>query len=154
MYRRILVATDFSKGAEAAWDAARALARVPGGQLLLLHVFMQMPSFRFADTAEVQRLYEQQRLGVEGALDEQARAAQAEGIDTTPLLRVGAPAEAIVAVAREERADVIVVGAHGERGITPLFVGNVAERVVRLADRPVLIVRGAPSGSPPDRAGG
>ena len=143
MYGRILVATDFSKGAETAWDAARALARVHDAEVLLLHVFMEMPGFRFADVAEIQRLYEQQRLGVEGALNEQARAAQAAGVTTRALLRTGAPAETIVAAAREEQADLIVVGAHGERGVAPLLVGNVAERVVRLADRPVLVVRRA-----------
>jgi nucleotide-binding universal stress UspA family protein len=143
MYRRILVATDLSKGAELAWDAARELARVHGAEVVLLHVFMEMPGFRFADVAEIQRLYEQQRLGVEEALNQQARAAQAAGLTVTALLRTGAPAETIVAAARQEHADLIVVGAHGERGVTPLLVGNVAERVVRLADRPVLIVRRA-----------
>lgn len=143
MYRRILVATDFSKGADAAWDTARELARIHGAEVLLLHVFMEMPAFRFADVAEIQRVYEQQRSGVEGALDEQARAGKAAGLTITALLRTGAPAETIVAVARQERADLIVVGAHGERGVTALFVGNVAERVVRMADRPVLIVRRA-----------
>jgi len=143
MYRRILVATDFSRGAELAWDAARELARAHGAELVLLHVFMEMPSFRFADAAQVQRLYEQQRLGVEETLNQQVEAARAAGLMATPLLRTGAPAETILAAAREERADLIVIGAHGERGITPLLVGNVAERVVRLADRPVLIVRRA-----------
>jgi len=141
MYRRILVATDLSKGAEPAWDAARELARTHGAELVLLHVFMEMPSFRFADAAQVQGLYEQQRLGVEEALNQQVEAARAAGLMATSLLRSGAPAETILAAARDERADLIVVGAHGERGITSLLVGNVAERVVRLADRPVLVVR-------------
>lgn len=141
MYRRILVATDFSKGAEAALDAARRLARIHDAELLLLHVYMEMPVFRFAEVSDVQRLYERQRLGLEEALEAQARAAQAGGPAVTALLRTGSPADTIVRVAREEYADLIVVGAHGERGLTSLLMGNVAERVVRLADRSVLIVR-------------
>jgi nucleotide-binding universal stress UspA family protein len=141
MYRHILVATDFSKGAEAAWDAARNLARIHGADLLLLHVYMEMPGYRFAEVADIQSLYERQRLGVEEALNAQARSAQAGGTTVKALLRTGSPAETIVRVAREEYADLIVVGAHGERGVTSLLVGNVAERVVRLADPSVLIVR-------------
>ena len=59
-------------------------------------------------------------------------------------LRRGHAAEEILNELTEERYDLIVVGAHGRRGITRFLLGSTAERVVRHASMPVLIVREAP----------
>ena len=56
-------------------------------------------------------------------------------------VRVGAIAEEIAALATEVRADLLVVGTHGRRGVRRLLMGSVAERAVRIAPCPVLIVR-------------
>ena len=60
-----------------------------------------------------------------------------------PILHVrpGAVAEQIAALAMEIRADLVIVGAHGRRGIRRLLMGSVAERTIRLAPCPVLVVR-------------
>jgi K+-sensing histidine kinase KdpD len=54
----------------------------------------------------------------------------------------GDPSAVILDVAREINADLIVLGTHGRKGISRLFVGSVAEQVVRKAECPVLTVRG------------
>jgi nucleotide-binding universal stress UspA family protein len=56
----------------------------------------------------------------------------------------GAPAETIVRVAREQEADLIVMGTHGRTGLQHVLLGSVAEKVVRLAECPVLTVRNMP----------
>lgn len=56
-------------------------------------------------------------------------------------LRRGAPASEILSVAREWRADLIVVGTHGQGGVARLLVGSVAEAVLRHASCPVLVAR-------------
>jgi nucleotide-binding universal stress UspA family protein len=56
-------------------------------------------------------------------------------------LRSGVPHQEIVALARDERADLIVIGTHGRGGINRALLGSVADRVVRLAPCPVLTVR-------------
>ena len=56
-------------------------------------------------------------------------------------LRTGVPHEEIVALAQDERADLIVIGTHGRGGINRALLGSVADRVVRLAPCPVLTVR-------------
>ena len=56
-------------------------------------------------------------------------------------LRTGVPADEILAVAAEVRADLIVMGTHGRRGFSHLLMGSVAERVVRTSPIPVLTVR-------------
>jgi nucleotide-binding universal stress UspA family protein len=53
----------------------------------------------------------------------------------------GPPAEAIVRVAEERKADLIVMGTHGRTGLQHVLLGSVAEKVVRLASCPVLTVR-------------
>ncbi len=59
---------------------------------------------------------------------------------------VGVPFEEIVRVAKEEHADMIVMGAHGRSGLNRVLLGSVAERVIRLAPCPVLTVRQAKPG--------
>ncbi len=63
-------------------------------------------------------------------------------------VRVGAPAEEIVKVASDFDADMVVVGTHGRRGLPRLLLGSVAERVLRLARCPVLVVRPKPETEP------
>ena len=54
----------------------------------------------------------------------------------------GRVAEVIVQAARDWKADLIVVGTHGRRGVSHLFLGSDAEAVARLSPVPVLLVRG------------
>jgi nucleotide-binding universal stress UspA family protein len=56
---------------------------------------------------------------------------------------VGEAAAAILAVAQEEKADLIVMGTHGRRGLGRLLMGSVAEKVMRNASTPVLSVKTA-----------
>jgi nucleotide-binding universal stress UspA family protein len=58
--------------------------------------------------------------------------------------RTGLPSHRIVETAREERADLVIMGPHG-RGVSRLLLGSVAERVIRSAPCPVLTVRKADS---------
>lgn len=57
-------------------------------------------------------------------------------------IRVGKPAHEILTVAKEWRADVIVLGSHGRHGIPRVLLGSVAEAVMRHAECPVLVIRG------------
>jgi nucleotide-binding universal stress UspA family protein len=63
-------------------------------------------------------------------------------------VRIGRPAEEIVAAALESKCDLIVLSTHGYSGIDHILIGSVAERVTRLAPCPILIVRGR---TPPAR---
>ena len=69
--------------------------------------------------------------------------ARGEGLAAKALLRTGVPHEAIVEAAREEGADLVVIGTHGRGGVDRLLLGSVADRVIRLASCPVLAVRQA-----------
>ena len=122
--RNILVATDFSPCSDQAVRAALALARHFGAELHLLHV--------------VPRAAER-----EAALNHLAgfAEAQVEGVPFTATVAEGQPAPQIVAHAKRERLDLIVVGTHGRTGLAHVVRGSVAEAVVRTAPCQVLTIR-------------
>lgn len=144
--KTVLVATDFSKSSEAALAYGRELARTFGAKLQLLHVTENMITrYAFEGSMglpmDVQIEYEkssQERL--EAMLGDDDR----RELGATAVMRVSnTPADAIVEYAKDAGADVIVVGTHGRKALAHLFLGSVAERVVRLAPCPVLTVRPA-----------
>jgi nucleotide-binding universal stress UspA family protein len=63
-------------------------------------------------------------------------------VATSVLLRNGEPADEIVRTGRATKADLIVTGTHGRRGLQRLFLGSVAQRVAASASCPVVTVRG------------
>jgi len=141
MFQRILCATDFSDTAEAAWGVACDLARTHRSELVLVHAFTELPVYPEVAVISVQRIWEEQRLWVQQALDQRVAAAVARGLTASAVLETGSAPETIVDTAIEGRADLIVIGTHGRTGLTRLVIGSVAERVVRIAPCPVLVVK-------------
>ena len=74
------------------------------------------------------------------ALSGKLAAIGAEGVQ--PIVRSGDPGEVITEVARELGCDLIVMPSRGRRGVSRILLGSVAERVLRLARCPVLVIRG------------
>ena len=62
------------------------------------------------------------------------------GVSATPLLKEGNPSEEIIAAAKENNADMIIMGTHGRKGVDLMLFGSVAEKVVKNAKLPVLTV--------------
>jgi nucleotide-binding universal stress UspA family protein len=137
----IVCATDFSPQAEAALGWAAAIARRDGGQVDLIHVG-PLPSedkqLLVFDNTRFEA--EQARLATERLRDSARAAAQAYDVSVRPQLLRGLPHEAILAHARQENARMVVLGACGLSAVDRLLLGSVADRVVRSADRPVVLV--------------
>jgi len=151
-FRRILVATDFAESAEQALASAVQLARRHGAELILLHVYMDLPAYPEITAGQVETIYEEQRRWIEAALERRARSARGEGLLARALLRTGPAASTIARTATDEGADLVVVGSHGRSGLDRLIVGSVAERVVRLATCPVLVVKSPETAARADAA--
>jgi nucleotide-binding universal stress UspA family protein len=142
--KHVLVATDFSEPSAVALDYGREVARTYGAQLHLLHVVEDL-RWRYAtDMAPTALVGIQEDVEASAGsrldallTDEDRRQLRAHAVALTAI----APAEAIVQYAKTEGVDVIVMGTHGRNGLAHLFMGSVAERVVRLAPCPVLTVR-------------
>ena len=143
VFRRVLVPTDFSPQSEAAWGLAQRLARAVGAEIVLLHVFVEAPLYSENAFAadRVREVYASGRKWVEEQLARWAANARPDGLTVKTLLRPGVAHDEIVAAARTEGADLIVIGTHGYGGVDRLLLGSVADRVIRLASCPVLAVR-------------
>lgn len=141
----MLVPTDFSSQSERAWGLARRLALAVGAEVVLVHVFVEAPFYSEGPFAadRIREVYASGRTWVQEQLKRWETTARGEGLVAKALLRTGVPHEEIVAAAREEGADLVVIGTHGRGGVDRLLLGSVADRVIRLAPCPVLAVRQA-----------
>jgi len=124
----ILCPLDFSAASAALVGYAAALAVGTGAELRLLYVQEPMPAG--------------QALEPEAALTAHRAAAEAAGAPRVRTALVhGEAAPSILAEAERHRADLIVIGAHGQTCLSRFLMGNTAELVVRTAPCPTLLVR-------------
>jgi nucleotide-binding universal stress UspA family protein len=139
--KRILLPVDFSEPSRKALQYARSFARQFNAEVLLLHVVeivpVPAPMVLVQDTVTQGKVHEEaaKRLSEwrkELAPEVSVRAVVSEALD--------APRQ-ILAAATENNVDLIILGTHGRTGLAHLFVGSTAEKVVRRAPCPVLIVR-------------
>jgi nucleotide-binding universal stress UspA family protein len=135
--RTIVVPVDFSAESLAAVEVGRQLVDSPQ-RLHVIHVLIDITPLEAGEVWGVidpQARIEQ----VEKLLREKLAGSQYQGVHTAVLL--GEPAHGIANYAQEKQAELIVIPSHGRTGITRLLIGSVAERVVRLAHCPVLVLR-------------
>jgi nucleotide-binding universal stress UspA family protein len=141
----ILHPTDFSPSSRPAFNHALALARDEGAELLLVHVLptvMPMVGEGYMSPKTFDDLQRSMRAQAQKQLDRLVAKAKTARVRARGLLYEGVAADAIVRAARAKRAKLIVIGTHGRTGLSRLFMGSVAERVVGTAPCPVLTVRG------------
>jgi nucleotide-binding universal stress UspA family protein len=144
--KKILVPTDFGEAADAALTYARALARCFGASIDVLHVAEDVAARMFAGEMYVAVPPATLQQDVEDAARKQLDDRLIDD-DPAPLpvqqvvVASNAPAASIVNYAKEVGIDLIVMGTHGRGPMAHLLMGSVAERVVRLAACPVLVVR-------------
>jgi nucleotide-binding universal stress UspA family protein len=141
-WKKICCPVDFSEPSRHALDEAIELARRLGAELTVAHV--QVP---LAPAATDVLVSSRGILEAEGVLE--ARELDAWRVDAQE--RLNAPVKAsvlagdaaaeIAKLAGDQGMDLVVVGTHGRTGVRRLVLGSVAERVVRLAPCPVLVVR-------------
>ena len=144
--KNIIVATDFSESATAALNYGRQLARKLGSNLHLVHVLadvtglaMTTPGFATEMSTEMRERVQE---NVKEQLDRQLSEDDHRDLNAkTIVMTAAAPAHAIVTVAHDLPADLIVVGTRGRGGIGHLLLGSVAEQVIRSAPCPVLVVK-------------
>src|SRR5450432_2831506 len=138
---KILCATDFSERADVAVRIAAALAKWSGGSLEVVHVVPPLQLGYAALAADALVMDQEVRESVRERLAALAAAlADSPHMSTTVALLEGRPHEAILSHAQLIRAELVVIGAHGGAALDRFIMGSVAERTVRHASLPVLIV--------------
>jgi universal stress protein A len=146
--KKILVGTDVSEGAGLALEWARSLGQQLGAKIHLLNV-VEDP-YIAAAWSEAYML-DVPALGRQ--LLAHARERLSAIVQTDPAMIVseavpGRPVDAIVEKAEALGVDLIVLGSHGRSGFTRMMMGSVAERVVRTATCPVVVIHGQPKDTP------
>lgn len=143
LIKKILVPTDFSKGAHAAVQTAASLAKKLKAEILLLHV-TDIPGYGSFQLEDDDQSVNVEQLAAKIA-EEKMEALKAEpflkGINYVTSTRLGKIYRTIITVAREQKADMIVMGTHGLTGFDKFLLGSNTEKVVQLAEIPVLTVK-------------
>jgi universal stress protein A len=136
--KKILVPVDFSACSRKALEYAIPLAEQFGAELTLLHVLPSSPPVPELGPVDV--------VGIDDATQE-LEALQASVRTAVPsqsvlrIVRTGDPQVEIIRVARQRGIDLIVLSTHGRTGLSRVLLGSTAEKVVRHAPCPVLVVR-------------
>lgn len=132
---RILVAVDFSALSRKAVDYAAAFSRQFDAELSLVHVIQLYPLLPEMAPVDIEPVQDAQ-----ANLDE-LKATVGHGINCQTFVRTGDPQAELINTAKELGADLIVIGTHGRTGLARVMLGGTAEKVVRHAGCPVLVVR-------------
>ena len=148
MYKNILVAVDGSDTSNLALQEAIKLAKEQQAALRLVHVVDETPAYITMDTAYALADYQKaMREGGQKVLATCAATARQAGVEVdTKFVVLELLAQRICDAINEEAkrwpADLIVIGIHGRHGFNHLLLGSAAEGVIRLATKPVLVIRG------------
>lgn len=152
MYERILVPVDGSRTSTLGLNEAIGLAAEHGARLRVLNVIDEMifmPAVGTFPMAGMDEMIESLRDSGKKALDEAAQMAAKRNVKAECAQiesRARPVSDVILNDAKSWRANLIVMGTHGRRGMNRLLLGSDAERVLREAPVPVLLVRGEKSG--------
>ena len=144
MFKHIIIPIDGSDFSLKAVDLAASLAKEQRAACTVITVVDVIPAAALAAAtpdlvnAWLKTLEEQAEI----AVNEAAGRMRAAGVEANAEVAKGFPPDVILQVAQQHRADLIVMGSHGRSGLRRLFLGSVAESVLRASSIPVLIVHG------------
>ena len=144
----MLVAVDGSDTSNLALQEAIKLAKEQQAALRIIHVVDETPAYMMVETpylvADYQKAMREAGQKVLATCAATARQAGIEVDTKFAILEVMAQhiCDAINEEAKRWPADLIVIGTHGRHGFNHLLLGSVAEGVIRLATKPVLVIRG------------
>lgn len=142
MLKNLVVALDGSPCAERALDVALDLARIAGSRLAICCVVDPSPLYGTLEPAVlIENTLEEIRSEAEHVVSTAIEKAHAAGVSAEGCTPGGEPVHEIGAYADRIHADGIVIGTHGRSGVRRLFMGSIAEGVMRQATVPVVTVR-------------
>jgi len=142
MYSKILLPTDGSKQANKAAEHAIWIARESGAEIIALTVMETSSLVGLPADDLIIRLREMLEEEASRSLEAVKKLVEESGADIKLTVRTdeGSPAEAILRTVEKEEVDLVVMGTSGKHGLDRFLLGSVAEKVVRSAGCPVLVV--------------
>lgn len=147
----ILCPVDFSESSRNALRWAGELARRSGAPLAVLYAdrFLPPPHFTAGQINSLLEELDKSRQAARDALTAMVRDLVPAGTSAEVLVEQDLAVPAIVRVAAERKAGLVVMGSHGHSGFERVMLGSVTENVLRLTDRPVLVVKGESGAAAP-----
>jgi nucleotide-binding universal stress UspA family protein len=140
-FKKIMIATDGSVCSRMAANNAIELARISGGTVYAVYVVSTDYFSSMAVDLDWERMREAlKKEGIE-AVNYVTGAGELEEVKVAPVLLEGHPANELIRYAEEERMDIVIMGSHGKTGLERLFLGSVAENMVRHSKVPVMVVK-------------
>jgi nucleotide-binding universal stress UspA family protein len=143
--KAILVPTDFSEYSDRAVKEAVDIAAQNNAKIYLLHVVDQLQQCAIDYCIPIETMMKVQsdseKEAVRKMQEEANKILQSRKIEVAFDVKSGTPYEEILKEQQERKADLIVIASHGRTGILKSLIGTVAERVMREAKCPVLLVR-------------
>jgi nucleotide-binding universal stress UspA family protein len=147
MYQKILVATDGSTLSKKAVSSAISLAALTGAALVVIKVVPRYPQSYFEgglalQAAEVGRIEQQWAEEGQAVVDDVKTQAEEQGIKTRALtVKSDIVSDAIIAAAKKNKCDLIVMASHGRKGVKRLLLGSETHQVLTHSHIPVLVLR-------------
>jgi len=146
--KKILLPIDFSSSSDAALATATEFAQHFQSHLVLLHVIHILPIVSADEFSSAyfpqQEVLERSRKLASDRLDTCVHHLAGMGVAVTPLIEIGNDVvDAIMMVIEQENIDMVVISTHGISGWRPAIFGSIAEKVMRLVECPILLLRSA-----------
>jgi universal stress protein A len=145
-YKKVLFCTDFSDNADCAFGYAFGIAKRDDSMLYILHVIEPIPEqyINISSSAMNQEDFDKTKdaikNGCKDCFEKQYLNKIKDKNKVKYFARVGNQEDEIIKFATEEAVDLIVIGTHGRTGLKHIFLGSVAEKVVRYSPFPVFII--------------
>jgi universal stress protein A len=145
--KKILCPIDFSNSSLEALRVSSELARHFSSELTVIHVVQPVPVLAAGQVEPgafcVPSYQQEMEVASMKLLQKHIDNLAVEGLTARPVVVLGDPADMIVQIAEDEKADLIVIATRGQSGIKRLIIGSVTEKVVRHAVTPVLTIKGS-----------
>lgn len=142
---KILLGIDDSPFSRAALEFVRKASWAPNSKVIVVSAVrpavMAYSEIYVPPAQAVEEVLEEQKKAHQELVSQAEKDLRGAGLATEARVLIGDPREAIVDVATEERADLVVVGSHGRSGLTKLLMGSVASHVVTHAPCSVLVIK-------------
>ena len=145
--KKILVPTDFSESATAAYAYAKELAAIFKSQIILIHVYEPIVFYSEApigmpDLVDIEKnIHASSDQSLDRIIDQHFKKENEEQPAVEKMLIQGKPFIEIIRVAKEQSVDLIIMSTHGRSALEHILLGSVTEKVVRKAPCPVLTIR-------------
>ena len=144
-YKKVLFCTDFSKNSDCAFDYAFGIAKRDDGILYILNVIPPTPQlYKLEDTYltkeqldEIRTILRKDR---EKMFDDKYLTHIKDKTKVRVVTESGREDDKIIEFAQKEKIDILVIGTHGRTGIEHVFLGSVAEKIIRRSPIPVFVI--------------